>query len=69
MKNCVDRGYGKKLLEMAEDFAIERKCKLVKLDTFSFQAPEFYKKQGYEVYGTVENFPEGFNHYYLLKRL
>lgn len=60
---------GAKLLKKAEEVASEKGCKMVRVDTFSFQAPEFYKKQGYEVYGTVEDFPEGYTHYLFLKRI
>jgi GNAT superfamily N-acetyltransferase len=63
------QGYGSKLIRMAEQFAADKHCKLIKLDTFSFQAPEFYKKLGYEVYGVLADEPEGFQHYYLYKRL
>ncbi|ALC90775.1 hypothetical protein AM500_13995 [Bacillus sp. FJAT-18017] len=77
---CVDifwldeklRGMGKgsEILAFAEKYANEKECTLVKLDTFSFQAPDFYTKQGYEIYGELENFPEeGITHYYLFKRL
>lgn len=62
-------GYGKHLMKMAEDFAQKKNCRLVKVDTFSFQAPEFYKSLGYEVYGIIEDFPEGYNHYFLMKKL
>ncbi len=61
-------GYGSQLLNKIENFAIEQGCRLVYLDTFSFQAPEFYKKKGYEVFGTIENHPKGFNQYFLQKR-
>jgi len=63
------QGVGKKLLKMAEELAIEKQCRMIRLDTFSFQAPDFYKSQGYEVYGKVEDFPEGCTHYLLLKRV
>ncbi|GIN63802.1 N-acetyltransferase [Robertmurraya siralis] len=62
------KGFGRKLIKVAENFAVERKCRLIKVDTFSFQAPDFYKSLGFEVYGTIENFPEGHNHYFLYKR-
>ncbi|MGV3466528.1 MAG: GNAT family N-acetyltransferase [Heyndrickxia sp.] len=63
------KGIGAKLLKRTEELAVEKGCKMVRVDTFSFQAPEFYKKQGYEVYGTVEDFPEGYAHYMFLKRV
>jgi GNAT superfamily N-acetyltransferase len=37
---------GSKILTKAEEVAKERGCKFAFLDTFSFQAPEFYKKYG-----------------------
>ena len=36
-------GYGTKLIKLIEEFAIEKECSLINLDTFSFQAPAFYK--------------------------
>jgi len=40
-----------------------------KLDTFTWQAPEFYKKLGYKEFGKVENFPEGNSLIYYKKEL
>ena len=63
-------GYGSKLINLVEEFAIEKECRLINLDTFSFQAyPEFYKKHGFKVIGVSEDHPKGHNHYYLEKRL
>lgn len=62
-------GYGSKLLMEAEEIAKERKCDFIKLDTLSFQALEFYKKHGYEVYGTLPNVGRDFDHYYMKKDL
>ncbi|MDM5188329.1 GNAT family N-acetyltransferase [Bacillus sp. DX4.1] len=67
-ENIRHHGYGSKLLQEAEKIAKEKKCRLIKLDTFSFQAPEFYKKHGFTVYGIVEDFPQGHTQYYLEKR-
>lgn len=62
-------GYGSNLMNLIEEFAIEKECRLIKLDTFSFQAPNFYKKHGYKVIGVSKGHPKGHNHYYLEKRL
>lgn len=63
-------GYGKKLLQELEMVADQKKCKLIQVDTFSFQAPEFYKKNGYEVFGILEDCPsKGHQRYYLKKVL
>ncbi|MGM0898335.1 MAG: GNAT family N-acetyltransferase [Bacillota bacterium] len=63
------QGYGRLLLEKIEQSAKEKNCRLITLDTFSFQAPEFYKQNGYEVFGLLEDHPRGFNQYFLQKRL
>src|SRR5262245_24600185 len=57
------QGYGKALLARAEQFARERGCQAVHLDTFSFQAPAFYQKLGYEVFATLDDFPTGHTRY------
>src|SRR3954451_2701566 len=36
------KGFGQKLIEKAENFALEKKCRMIKVNTFSFQAPDFY---------------------------
>ncbi|MBX4150404.1 GNAT family N-acetyltransferase [Paenibacillus sp. FSL W7-1279] len=59
-------GYGAKLLNEAEKIAKEKQCEFVKLDTLSFQALDFYIKQGYEVYGQIENAGRH-THYYMKK--
>lgn len=61
------QGYGSKLLEEIESRARAKGCKLIHLDTWNFQAPEFYKKHGYEIFGILEGFPEGTKRYYLKK--
>ena len=63
-------GYGNELLAKIEDFARENNCKLILLDTFSFQAPKFYQKFGYEIVGIIKEHPTIENQqYYLSKRL
>ena len=62
-------GFGRRLLTLAEDEARQRGAKNVYLDTFSFQAPEFYKKLGYEVFGELKDFPVGHQRYFLTKQL
>ena len=63
------RGYGHRLLTMAEDEA--RKCgaKHAHLDTFSFQAPDFYTQHGYQVFGELKDYPPGHQRYYFTKQL
>jgi ribosomal protein S18 acetylase RimI-like enzyme len=63
------KGYGERLLELAEEEARKRGAKNAYLDTFSFQAPGFYKKYGYKVFGELKDFPTGHQRYYLKKEL
>jgi ribosomal protein S18 acetylase RimI-like enzyme len=63
------RGYGRRLLTIAEDEARKRGAKNAYLDTFSFQSPGFYEKYGYQVFGELLDFPPGHQRYYLKKQL
>ena len=63
-----NRGYGTKLLDMAEAEARARGCHDAFLDTFSFQARPFYERLGYAVFGVLESFTEH-TRYFLRKRL
>ncbi|MCS7464318.1 GNAT family N-acetyltransferase [Paenibacillus doosanensis] len=49
------QGFGSKLLQEMEKMATERRCDFIELDTFSFQAPDFYMKHGYEIIGFIED--------------
>lgn len=63
------RGYGSGLLQEIERIAKEKQCTFIKLNTFSFQAPEFYRKHGFQETARIDDAPRGHQHYYLLKRL
>jgi GNAT superfamily N-acetyltransferase len=62
-------GYGNRLLILVEDEARQRGAKHAHLDTFSFQAPGFYERHGYQVFGTLQNFPQGCQRYFMTKQL
>ncbi|TKC15290.1 GNAT family N-acetyltransferase [Robertmurraya kyonggiensis] len=62
-------GHGTKLLNEIETIARERNCDFIKFDTLSFQALGFYEKNGYQVYGSIDNVGREFTHYYLKKDL
>ena len=62
-------GYGHRLLELAEGEARQRGAKHAYLDTFSFQAPDFYKQHGYRIFGELQDFPPGHQRFYLTKQL
>ena len=59
------QGIGSKLLEQAESEAKMRNCRFAFVNTYQFQAPAFYKKQGYKKVFTLKDYPyTGQRHYY-----
>ena len=63
------QGYGSRLLRAAEDEARMQGCHGVFLTTFSFQAPGFYEKFGYEAVANIPDYPKGHSYYVLKKSL
>ncbi|MCZ8520696.1 MULTISPECIES: GNAT family N-acetyltransferase [Paenibacillus] len=63
------QGLGARLMKAAEEEAVRRGCRLMHLDTFSFQAPDFYRKLGFEVFGELAGFPDGAVRYFLKKTI
>jgi len=62
-------GLGSHLLARAEHLATDRGCTGSRLETWDFQAPEFYRKQGYEVVCVIPDYPPGITEYTLTKQL
>jgi GNAT superfamily N-acetyltransferase len=63
------QGYGRRLLEAAEDEARAQGCRGAYLSTHSFQARPFYEKFGYEIVGEIPDHPAGFSLFFLKKAL
>jgi GNAT superfamily N-acetyltransferase len=63
------QGIGTKLLVEAEAVAKARGCIGIYLTTVAFQAPDFYRKNGYHQFGQLADFPKGFAQYWFAKRL
>lgn len=63
------RGYGSHLLKAIENEARQRGANHVFLNTFSFQAPKFYKQHGYQVFDQLRDFPPGNQRDFLTKQL
>ncbi len=62
-------GVGKKLVQMAEKEAMKRGCHSVWVDTYEFQAKEFYEKMQYQEFGELPNYPNGYSRFFLQKSL
>jgi GNAT superfamily N-acetyltransferase len=63
------KGNATRLMDAAEDYARQRGCHSASLDTHSFQARPFYEKRGYELFGTLDDYPKGHKKFFLKKRL
>jgi GNAT superfamily N-acetyltransferase len=61
-------GVGRELMVRAEARAGDRGCHSARVDTFSFQAPGFYQKLGYEEFGRLD-YPPDHQRHFLRKRL
>jgi GNAT superfamily N-acetyltransferase len=71
---CIEKSYRKQqlgsvLIEHVENIAKKNGCYMVHLDTFDFQAKDFYLKHGYEIFGTLNDCPPGHSRYFLTKKL
>ncbi len=62
-------GIGSQLVREAERVARKRGSRLIHLNTYSFQAPRFYEKQGYRRFGRISGSPKGESRYFYVKRL
>ncbi|WP_194900128.1 GNAT family N-acetyltransferase [Catenulispora pinisilvae] len=62
-------GLGAAILREAENEARARGCRAAVLYTISFQAPDFYRKQGWTVFGEVPCDPPGTSRVFLRKEL
>ena len=63
------RGIGQRLLAAAEQEAARRGCRLIALDSHSFQAPGFYQRLGYELWAELDGYPSPHRQCYLRKTL
>ena len=62
-------GWGGKLLENLEQYALSKGIPNVRLETTTFQALDFYLKFGYTVFGELPNMPKGHTSYFLRKKI
>lgn len=63
------QGWGRRLVEAAENEGRKRGCTFAYTNTFTWQAPGFYEKLGYKIYGKLDDFPPGNTLTYYTKNL
>lgn len=68
-ENHRNKGLGALLVKQVEADARAMGGKLSHLDTFNFQAKDFYLKHGYEIFGVLEDCPPSHKRYYMKKIL
>lgn len=62
-------GLGTRIMAAVERLAIRRRCAGIFLDTFSFQAPGFYRGLGYRRIGRLDGHPRGHAKFWYAKWL
>ena len=62
-------GIGGRMLTMAEEEARRRGCKRAVLYTISFQAPGFYARNGWQIFGEIPCDPPGTSRVFMSKEL
>ena len=69
MGEASGSGAGRAVMALAEAEALRRGCTGIWLDTFSWQAPWFYPKLGFEEFGRIADYIPGQDRIFLVKRL
>jgi GNAT superfamily N-acetyltransferase len=64
-----NKGHGSSLMRTVEAEARARGCGQIVLTTHSFQAPDFYRRLGFEITGRVDGYPRGHQYLTMVKRL
>ncbi len=68
-ENIRKGGWGSKLLESIEQYALAKNISNIRLETTTFQALNFYLKSGYWIFGELPDMPKGHTSYFLRKKL
>lgn len=64
-----NKGVGSALLLHLEQEAKKHHVTLMHVDTFDWQAKDFYLKKGFEIFGVLEGCPKGHTRYYMKKNI
>jgi ribosomal protein S18 acetylase RimI-like enzyme len=63
------QGLGGALLDAAEREARVRGCALLRVDSHSFQAPDFYRRRGFDEFAEIAGTPAGHREHFFVKDL
>ncbi|SEN01670.1 Acetyltransferase (GNAT) family protein [Pseudomonas sp. ok272] len=63
------QGIGSQLMHKIEAQARQHSCIGMYLDTFDFQAPDFYRRHGFIEVGQIADYPPGGKRFFFQKRL
>lgn len=64
-----NKGFGTKIVTVAEQLAKDNGCKVAELETLDFQAEAFYQKLGYGKFGVIKNYMGKFDYIFMRKHL
>ena len=64
-----EAGLGSQLMNAVEAEARIRGCRIIRVDTYTFQAPDFYRKLGFEQIGYAQGTPTDHGEVFFAKRL
>lgn len=64
-----NRGLGTGIMVLVEAEAKGRGCRQIVLETHDFQAPDFYRKLGFAMTGSVADYPRGHQYLTMVKQL
>jgi ribosomal protein S18 acetylase RimI-like enzyme len=62
-------GAGRRLMLEAERLARRARKELIYLNTYSFQAPGFYRRLGFRSFGRIRGYPRGESRIFFVKKL
>ena len=68
-KGARKSGLGAGLMREAESRARRARKELIFLNTYSFQAPGFYRRLGFRSFGRIRNYPRGASRIFFVKML
>ncbi len=64
-----EHGVGSQLMATIEEAARRRGAEAAHVDSYDFQAVDFYKKIGYRTFGQLEGYPTGHTRFFMQKAL